>query len=859
MLGSPEKRWLLAVIVLLTINTGAVLLPYVSAQAPLRQKLSSIIALALNITLLTVALNLAPQEKPDLQQLWAVVWTGGLMGIVTLWHFLKSPKIEISAHDRRSELLGVLKEEYGQRERGSVLGKIAPVPLEPLKRPVIPPVIAPVIAFLGKPLGFGQEQPISTLDDLLLKFDEAQRQVLILGEPGAGKTTLLVALANRLVQRAIEDDREPIPVILELSAWREGESLTDWVVAEVAERYRPLPAAQVADWLATGQLLPLLDGLDELKDRQGAAMVAINEWVLQSLKLAGVVVCCRRKEYDVVVAAENVTLEERLNKRIELQPLDEATIRAHLHDCERDFLWAEIQQDRAGFRKLAESPLLLDLMVAAYDKPGKCKPKPLRNPDELEDYYLNCQNRLLDDYFEAKLHSVAHPKYKPADTRRYLEWLARSMRDRNQTEFLIEYMQPDLLGDQRSMRRYFWIVELLGESSSIQPTESIDLSPENIRSTLKQSFEISLKISLIGGLIYLIFGLIDEMTFKPITMLIFGMTFGMIGGLIVGLRGKRVRRRTRPNEGMIQSARNALILGAISWPGWVVMWLLFVWSIDTRLVLSPFGLSITNTDWDLVSDLIFATTLATTFAVITVLYFANGYVLVQHGCLRWFLERQQAIPHNYGEFLVYAADDLQLLKRSGGQFRFYHDLLRERIAHPFPRQPIAEIPTRSRWQTALIATVGLSIAGVSTSIFTSNLSQENYFLIQPQDVIWRDQIFYRFQSKKRSDLVRARMRFLDQKNRAFYGFDIAQIIGLPGETIAVKQGKLLVNDVAYGDRYSALKFAKDLQPKRLPGDRYLAIRQIDNRVDYILLAPEDIQAKMLFRIYPLDRFGPIEP
>ena len=69
----------------------------------------------------------------------------------------------------------------------------------------------------------------------------------------------------------------------------------------------------------------------------------------------------------------------------------------------------------------------------------------------------------------------------------------------------------------------------------------------------------------------------------------------------------------------------------------------------------------------------------------------------------------------------------------------------------------------------------------------------------------------------------------------------------------------LNSGVAYGDRYSALKFAKDLQPKRLPGDRYLAIRQIDNRVDYILLAPEDIQAKMLFRIYPLDRFGPIEP
>ena len=442
---SPEKWWLAAVTLLLGINTGLILPAQFDPSAAMRRKLAVIGMAILNGIPALLAGVLLSQEQPNSQLCQALTIGGAIVGVATLAIFFRGPKAVVTAHDRRSELLGVLREEYGQRERDSVLGNsAAPVPLEP-PRP---------IPFLGKLLGFGQERSLSGLDDLLTVFDQEKRQVLILGEPGAGKTTLLVALANRLVQRAIEDDREPIPVILELSAWRAGESLTDWVMAEVAERYRPLPAAQVADWLTTRQLLPLLDGLDELKDRQGAAMVAINEWVLQSLKLAGVVVCCRRKEYDAVVAAENVTLEERINKRIELQPLDEATIRAHLHDCERDFLWAEIQQDRAGFRKLAESPLLLDLMVAAYDKPGKWQLEPPRNPHDLETHYLDCRDRLLDDYFEARLHSVAHPKYKPADTRRYLEWLARSMRDRNQTEFLIEYMQPDLLGDRRSIRQY---------------------------------------------------------------------------------------------------------------------------------------------------------------------------------------------------------------------------------------------------------------------------------------------------------------------------------------------------------------------------------------------------------------------
>ncbi|TAD77743.1 MAG: NACHT domain-containing protein [Oscillatoriales cyanobacterium] len=440
---SPEKWWLLLVTVLLGINTGVILPAQYDSSAPAPRKWLIISTWLLNGILTGLAGLLFSQEKPNFQLCQGLTIGGAIVGVVTLAVFFRGPKVLV---DRRSELLGVLKEEYDQRETGAVLGKsIAPVPLEPPRS----------IPFLGKLLGFGQERSLSGLDDLLKTFDEAQQQVLILGEPGAGKTTLLVALANRLVQRAIEGDREPIPVILELSAWRAGESLPDWIVAEVAERYRPLPVAQVADWLATGQLLPLLDGLDELKDRQGAAMVATNEWVLQAQKLAGVVVCCRRAEYDAAVAAENVTLEERLNKRIELQSLDEATIRAHLHDCERDFLREEIQQDRAGFRKLAESPLLLDLMVAAYDQPGKWQPEPPRNPHDLETYYYDCRDRLLDDYFEARLHSVPHPKYKPADTRRYLEWLARSMRDRNQTEFLIEYMQPDLL--RHGIRQYHLI------------------------------------------------------------------------------------------------------------------------------------------------------------------------------------------------------------------------------------------------------------------------------------------------------------------------------------------------------------------------------------------------------------------
>ena len=864
---SPEKWWLLLVTVLLGINTSLILPAHFDLSAPLPRNSLIIGTWLLNGILTALTGLLLSQEQPNSQLCQALTIGGAIVGVVTLAIFFRGPKTVVTAHDRRSELLGVLEEEYGQRETGSVLGKsIAPVPLEPPRS----------IPFLGKLLGFGQERSLSGLDDLLKTFDEAQRQVLILGEPGAGKTTLLVALANRLVQRAIEDDREPIPVILELSAWRAGESLTDWIVAEVAERYRPLPAAQVEDWLATGQLLPLLDGLDELKDRQGAAMVAINEWVLQSLKLAGVVVCCRREEYDAVVAAENVTLEERINKRIELQPLDEAAIRAHLHDCERDFLWVEIQQDRAGFRKLAESPLLLDLMVEAYDQPGKWKPEPPRNPHDLETHYLDCRDRLLDDYFEAQLHSVPHPKYKPADTRRYLEWLARSMRDRNQTEFLIEYMQPDLLGNQRSLRQHQWMTGfsagligglIVGLISGLTVIKFLGLFT---------AIFLGLAYGMIGGIVFgIAFGTLGGFENKGLIVLIkstnfsiqkipsllqmalflgmilgfpgalfFGINFGFLSGFIIGptialvivLRGNKSQWRKTPGEGIKKGIFNTLILSLIA---------CFILSISLSLINVHNSLLNIN--------------LLTFLTLLIGFFFCGGESISKYICLRYLLQKKNCIPRNYGEFLVYAADELHLLKRSGGHFRFYHDLLRERISYSFLPQPITSLPTKPAWQELLIAFVSILTSLIMVNNIRLVLGDLNILDLEHQDLVFVDPFFYKLQTKNRGDLVLAKIHFRTETGQIAYEFYAAQIIGLPSETITIKKSILFVNNISYGHRYSALKFTGDWQPNQSPGDRYLAITQDGNRIGYVWLAPEDIQAKMLFRIHPFDRFGPIEP
>ncbi len=135
-------------------------------------------------------------------------------------------------------------------------------------------------------------------------FEQSERQLLILGGPGAGKTTLLLELAQDLWRMAQADNTQPIPVLVNLSSWRNPrQPILDWLVEELNRKYG-LRSDSVAAWLKDGQLLPLLDGLDEVaNEHQKTCAIAINRWMMGDLALrpCGLVVCCRREEYERVV------------------------------------------------------------------------------------------------------------------------------------------------------------------------------------------------------------------------------------------------------------------------------------------------------------------------------------------------------------------------------------------------------------------------------------------------------------------------------------------------------------------------------------------------------------------------------
>ena len=70
-----------------------------------------------------------------------------------------------------------------------------------------------------------------------LDSPELSRQLLNLGEPGTGKTVILLELASGLLKRARVDETQPIPVIINLASWTEDQSIFDWLLQELKEKY----------------------------------------------------------------------------------------------------------------------------------------------------------------------------------------------------------------------------------------------------------------------------------------------------------------------------------------------------------------------------------------------------------------------------------------------------------------------------------------------------------------------------------------------------------------------------------------------------------------------------------------------
>ncbi|MBD2014551.1 hypothetical protein H6F96_11280 [Microcoleus sp. FACHB-53] len=175
----------------------------------------------------------------------------------------------------------------------------------------------------------------------------------------------LLEFTRDLIDRAQQDVNLPLPVVFNLSSWKGGkQTIAAWLVQELNSQYQ-VPKQTGSNWVKNGQLLLLLDGLDEVRsDIRGACVQALNQFH-QAYGDTEMVVCSRLKDYEALKHCLH------FQAAIYVQPLSSEQIQQYLNSVGTGLaaLRTTLQTD-TQLQELAKSPLMLNIMAIAYQ--GMC-------------------------------------------------------------------------------------------------------------------------------------------------------------------------------------------------------------------------------------------------------------------------------------------------------------------------------------------------------------------------------------------------------------------------------------------------------------------------------------------------------
>jgi serine/threonine protein kinase/DNA polymerase III delta prime subunit len=318
-------------------------------------------------------------------------------------------------------------------------------------------------------------------------YDQTGGELLILGEPGAGKTTLLLELARDLLKRCEQERTHPIPVVFNLSSWtRKRQPLATWLIEELETKYK-VPGKIGSDWIKTNQILPLLDGLDEVDGAyRPACMQAINDYH-QMHSLVPLVVCCRVQEY---LSQAN---QLALSHAVIIQPLTIEQINKYLACIgERVASLCMAFQKDPVLQEMATTPLMLMILILVYQDASLEEIKGSASAAvRREQIFATYAERMLK-------RRSARSRYGPQQTIHWLSYLARQMKQQSQTVFYIERMQPAWLQKKWQRRLYYALVT--------GPICGLLVGLE----TLGSSWSLPLTVLMIALVVGLLFGWLSE-------------------------------------------------------------------------------------------------------------------------------------------------------------------------------------------------------------------------------------------------------------------------------------------------------------------------------------------------------------
>ena len=307
------------------------------------------------------------------------------------------------------------------------------------------------------------------------------------------------------------------------------------------------------------------------------------------------------------------------------------------------------------------------------------------------------RQHILNAYIERMLNRRSSKQYSQKKAMRWLIWLAKQMREKSQGVFFIELLQSSWLPNIWYKLIYATIVgiiagilcgiggalnvgillewelgKLAGISigtgtgiiaaivfgfiySQITPVETIKWSWKKTRSNLLHGLIVGI---ILGAILGPVCGLFYSFVLKVgdgwAEALSFGLRIGLgvtlIFALLHGLNSPTIENNTIPNQGIWQSAKNAIVFFLLGATGMGLV----AFILGLPILVGP------------ITGLLFAV-------------FVAGEACIKHFALRLVLLCNGSIPGNYARFLDWATEHI-LLQKVGGGYIFIHRLLLEHLA-----------------------------------------------------------------------------------------------------------------------------------------------------------------------------------
>ncbi|WP_160096931.1 NACHT domain-containing protein [Kibdelosporangium aridum] len=270
------------------------------------------------------------------------------------------------------------------------------------------------------------------------------QRLVVLGEPGSGKTILSLCLVLGLLDR--RKPQHPVPVRIPVSSWDPVDvGLREWMAGWLSENYRHLAVkAPSGDTLAqelvaAGQILPVLDGLDEIpQPSRLTALVKLNRELSRGDPL---VLTCRAQEYEEVVTAPTGDVLTAAAV-VELCPLDPHHLADYLRVTTpqaRVAKWDPVLQNITGHpdgpvAQALSTPLMAWLARTAYSEtPAEpielvaTDPSGQRSLPTREDVEGRLVDRLIPTVYAPDTTTAVKHRWAIADAERWLGFLAQHL------------------------------------------------------------------------------------------------------------------------------------------------------------------------------------------------------------------------------------------------------------------------------------------------------------------------------------------------------------------------------------------------------------------------------------------------